>query len=79
MKTIRGSHHVYMKPERRERIIVPVHSNKDLKLGLLKAAEVMELEEATLLEIMEMLGFEFSYLEERDYRSRKERVIEGCL
>ncbi len=46
---------------------------------MLKAAEVMELEEATLLEIMEMPGFEFSYLEERDYRSRKERVIEGCL
>lgn len=37
-------------------------------ISLRKAAEIMELEEATLLEIMEMLGFEFSYLEEKDIR-----------
>lgn len=35
-------------------------------ISLRRAAEIMELEEATLLEIMEMLGFEFSYLEEKD-------------
>ncbi|MGQ3686050.1 MAG: hypothetical protein ACUBOA_13750 [Candidatus Loosdrechtia sp.] len=34
-------------------------------ISLRKAAEIMELEEA-LLEIMEILGFEFSYLEEKD-------------
>lgn len=34
----------------------------------------MELEEATLLEIIEMLGFEFSYLEEKDIGGRKERI-----
>lgn len=46
LKTIRGSHHVDMKPGRRERLGVPVHGNKDLKLGLLKAiikiAEIQE-------------------------------------
>ncbi|MCF6157081.1 MAG: type II toxin-antitoxin system HicA family toxin [wastewater metagenome] len=46
LKTVHGSHHVYMKTERKERISVPVHGNKDLKLGLLKAimkiAEIQE-------------------------------------
>ena len=37
LKVIRGSHHVYMKPGRKERISIPVHGNKDLKIGLLKA------------------------------------------
>ena len=37
LKNIHGSHHVYMKPGRRERISVPVHGGKDLKFGLLKA------------------------------------------
>ncbi len=37
LKAIHGSHHVYMKEGRKERITIPVHGNKDLKLGLLKA------------------------------------------
>ena len=37
LKTIKGSHHVYMKEGRKERISVPVHSNKSIKKGLLKA------------------------------------------
>nr|CAJ71257.1 hypothetical protein kustc0512 [Candidatus Kuenenia stuttgartiensis] len=45
-KTIRGSHHVYMKIGKKERISVPVHGNKDLKAGLLRAimkiAEIAE-------------------------------------
>ncbi|GAJ19136.1 unnamed protein product, partial [marine sediment metagenome] len=36
-KTINGSHHIYMKQGKKERISVPVHGNKDLKTGLLKA------------------------------------------
>jgi len=36
LKTIKGSHHVYMKEGRKERISIPVHSNKSLKKGLLK-------------------------------------------
>ena len=37
LKTIRGSHHVYMTSGKKERISVPVHGNKDLKIGLLRA------------------------------------------
>jgi predicted RNA binding protein YcfA (HicA-like mRNA interferase family) len=37
LKTIKGSHHVYMKEGRKERISVPVHGNKsqlDLKTDM---------------------------------------------
>lgn len=37
LKAVRGSHHVYIKPDRKERISVPVHGGKDLKIGLLRA------------------------------------------
>ncbi|NTU42481.1 MAG: type II toxin-antitoxin system HicA family toxin [Nitrospirales bacterium] len=37
LKNIHGSHHVYMKTGRKERISIPVHGNRDLKTGLLKA------------------------------------------
>jgi predicted RNA binding protein YcfA (HicA-like mRNA interferase family) len=37
LKNINGSHHIYMKPGRRERISVPVHANKSLKIGLQNA------------------------------------------
>ncbi len=34
---INGSHHVYIKSGEEARIIVPVHGNKEIKTGLLKA------------------------------------------
>jgi len=34
---IKGSHHIFFKEGVRERIVVPVHRNKPLKIGLLKA------------------------------------------
>jgi predicted RNA binding protein YcfA (HicA-like mRNA interferase family) len=34
---IRGSHHIFAKPGRIERISVPVHGNKPLKVGLLRS------------------------------------------
>ena len=37
LKRISGSHHVYAKSGYRERIVIPIHGNKPLKLGLLKA------------------------------------------
>ena len=37
LKRVSGSHHVYAKSGRRERIVIPIHGNKPLKLGLLKA------------------------------------------
>jgi len=36
-KRISGSHHIFVKEGKRERMVVPVHANKPLKLGLLKA------------------------------------------
>ena len=46
LKRIHGSHHVYMKSGRKERISVPVHGNRDLKSGMLKAImKIAEIEE----------------------------------
>lgn len=36
LKRINGSHHIFSKPGRIERISVPVHGNTPLKLGLLR-------------------------------------------
>ena len=52
--------------ETKERFLLVLGALSARLISLKKAAEIMELEEATLLEIMEMLGFEFSYLEEKD-------------
>jgi predicted RNA binding protein YcfA (HicA-like mRNA interferase family) len=32
---VQGSHHIYTKPGESSRISVPIHGNKDLKIGLL--------------------------------------------
>ncbi len=34
---INGSHHIYTKEKEEARIVVPVHGNKEIKTGLLKA------------------------------------------
>jgi predicted RNA binding protein YcfA (HicA-like mRNA interferase family) len=36
LKRIHGSHHVYIKEGRKERISLPIHGNKPLKIGLIK-------------------------------------------
>ena len=33
---INGSHHIYIKEGRDERISLPIHANKDIKVGLMK-------------------------------------------
>jgi len=49
LKTIHGSHHVYIKLGRKERISIPVHSNKDLKMGMLRAImKIAEIDESEL-------------------------------
>lgn len=68
LKTIRGSHHVYMKPERKERISVPVHSNKDLKLGLLKAImKIAEIQENELRQRLIIGQSSEKIIREREY------------
>ena len=37
LKRISGSHHIFVKEGQKERIVIPVHANKPLKFGLLKA------------------------------------------
>lgn len=31
---IKGSHHIYVKDGRTERVVIPIHGNQDLKSGL---------------------------------------------
>lgn len=46
---IHGSHHIYIKEGRRERIVIPVHRNQPLKIGLLRSLmKIAELNEADL-------------------------------
>ena len=46
LRRVRGSHHVYMKSGSVERISLPMHGNKPLKIGLvkhlMKLAEIRE-------------------------------------
>jgi predicted RNA binding protein YcfA (HicA-like mRNA interferase family) len=37
LKRVNGSHHIYTKVGNIIRLSVPVHTNKDLKIGLLKS------------------------------------------
>ncbi len=34
---VKGSHHIFVLPGRRERIVIPIHGNHPLKIGLLNA------------------------------------------
>jgi predicted RNA binding protein YcfA (HicA-like mRNA interferase family) len=36
LKRINGSHHIFTKEGHQERIVIPVHGNQPLKIGLLK-------------------------------------------
>jgi predicted RNA binding protein YcfA (HicA-like mRNA interferase family) len=43
---VKGSHHIFTKEGRRERIVIPVHGNRPLKIGLLRAQmKIAELSE----------------------------------
>ncbi|NJM73353.1 MAG: type II toxin-antitoxin system HicA family toxin [Scytonema sp. RU_4_4] len=37
LKKITGSHHIYQQAESTQILSIPVHANKDLKIGTLKA------------------------------------------
>ena len=36
LKRVSGSHHIFLKDGQPERIVIPVHGNHPLKIGLLK-------------------------------------------
>jgi predicted RNA binding protein YcfA (HicA-like mRNA interferase family) len=43
---VKGSHHVFIKAGRRERIVIPIHGNQPLKIGFLRALmKIAELSE----------------------------------
>ena len=37
LSRVKGSHHVFLKDGRRERIVIPIHGSQPLKIGLLHA------------------------------------------
>lgn len=44
---VKGSHHIFVMLGRRERIVIPIHGNRPLKIGLLRALmKIAELEES---------------------------------
>ncbi|MGH9696550.1 MAG: type II toxin-antitoxin system HicA family toxin [Bryobacteraceae bacterium] len=46
---VHGSHHILTMSGRRERIVIPVHGNRPLKLGLLRSLmKIASLEESDL-------------------------------
>jgi predicted RNA binding protein YcfA (HicA-like mRNA interferase family) len=46
---VSGSHHIYTKDRRRERVVIPIHGKKDLKIGLQRALmKIIPLAEAEL-------------------------------
>ena len=42
---VHGSHHIFVMAGRRERIVIPIHGNRPLKIGLLSS--VMKIAELT--------------------------------
>jgi predicted RNA binding protein YcfA (HicA-like mRNA interferase family) len=46
---VSGSHHIYVKEGRQERVVIPIHGNRDLKKGLQNALmKIIPLTEAEL-------------------------------
>ncbi len=46
LSRINGSHHIYVKENRIERISIPIHGNKELKIGLLK--QILKITDITI-------------------------------
>jgi len=49
LSRVKGSHHIFTKADHRERIVIPIHGNQPLKIGLLKSLmKIAELTEGDL-------------------------------
>jgi predicted RNA binding protein YcfA (HicA-like mRNA interferase family) len=47
LSRVNGSHHIFVKAGRPERIVIPIHGNQPLKLGLLKSLmKIADLDES---------------------------------
>ncbi len=46
---VHGSHHIFTKADRRERLVIPIHGNRPLKIGLLRSlTKIAGLDESDL-------------------------------
>jgi predicted RNA binding protein YcfA (HicA-like mRNA interferase family) len=46
---VNGSHHIYVRDGRRERVVIPIHGNRPLKTGLLRSLmKIIPLDETEL-------------------------------
>jgi predicted RNA binding protein YcfA (HicA-like mRNA interferase family) len=46
---VNGSHHIYVRDGRRERVVIPMHGNRPLKTGLLRSLmKIIPLDETEL-------------------------------
>lgn len=49
LRRISGSHHIFLKEGKRERIAIPIHGNQPFKIGLLRSLmKIAELKENDL-------------------------------
>lgn len=47
LSRVKGSHHIFVMQGRRERIVIPIHGNQPLKIGLLQSLmKIADLTEA---------------------------------
>jgi len=47
LSRVNGSHHIFIKSGRPERIVIPIHGNQPLKIGLLKSLmKIVDLQES---------------------------------
>lgn len=63
---------IFKEIEKKEKFLFVLGALTARVISLRKAAEVMDLDEAGLLQILDLLGIEFSYLEAEDIRREKE-------
>jgi len=63
---------VFTEVEQKERFLLVLGALTARVISLRKAAEVMNLDEAGLLQILDLLGIEFSYLKDEDIQREKD-------
>ena len=72
LQNIAGSLPVFTEVEQKERFLFILGALTARVISLRKAAEVMNLDEGGLLQILDLLGIEFSYLEDEDVQREKD-------
>jgi predicted HTH domain antitoxin len=70
-KNIASELQLFKTVEQKENFIFLLSALISKVISLQKAAEVMEMEPETLLQILDLMGIEFSYLSENDVATEK--------